>query len=304
MDFTSRQLRAFLLAADYGSFTRAADALRLTPSAVSLLIRELETQLGFRLFDRTTRHVGLTPDGRQLQDVARRALEDLDGATARIGAARGADQTLSIGAPPVVTADVLPQAIKEFQDRRPESRLRVFDGDLTTIRQQVEAGTLDVGLGLYGRTAHLMRRPFFRFTLLLIRHESAATRPGTATPWSALKRERLIALPAASPLQQLIDRQLADAGVTAPPALVLNSLETQIAMVAAGHGAAVVPSLGLPACRKRGIAVDRLVAPVVPVDYHLIQRRGAPLSPLGEAFAAFLQRYIARWAGAAGIPDA
>jgi LysR family transcriptional regulator, carnitine catabolism transcriptional activator len=57
MDFTSRQLRAFLLVAQYRSFSRAASALFITPSGLSLLIRELETQLGIRLFDRTTRQV-------------------------------------------------------------------------------------------------------------------------------------------------------------------------------------------------------------------------------------------------------
>ena len=129
-----------------------------------------------------------------------------------------------------------------------------------------------------------MRRPFFRFTLMVIRPERGGTLPGTATTWAALKRESLITLPPASPLQQVVDRQLARAGVPCRPALVLNSLETQIAMVAAGHGVAVVPSLGLPACRKRGIAVDRLTSPVVTVDYHVIQQRGAPLAPGSRGF--------------------
>ncbi|HYW40109.1 MAG TPA: LysR family transcriptional regulator [Terriglobales bacterium] len=55
IDFTSRQLRAFLLVAQHRSFTRAAGALFITPSGLTVLIRELETQLGARLFDRTTR---------------------------------------------------------------------------------------------------------------------------------------------------------------------------------------------------------------------------------------------------------
>jgi len=301
MDFTSRQIRAFLLAAEYGSFTRAADSLLLTPSAVSVLIRELETQLGFRLFDRTTRHVALTPDGYQLRTVARRTLEELDAAMSRIAVARASSQSLSIGAPPVITADVLPQAIKEFQDQRPELRIHVFDADLATIRQLVEAGKIDVGLGLYGRASGVLRRPFFRFTLMVIRPENALIHPAASTTWSALKRETLIALPPASPLQQVIDKHLARAGVQSRPGFVLNSLETQIAMVSAGHGAAVIPSLGLPACRKRGILVQRLSHPVVTVDYHMIQQRGKKLAPAAEEFAGFLQRYIARWAGAAGI---
>src|SRR6185295_4212702 len=75
IDFTSRQLRAFLLVAQHRSFTRAAEALFITPSGLSVLIRELETQLGFRLFDRTTRHVELTSYGRELLLAARRNLE-------------------------------------------------------------------------------------------------------------------------------------------------------------------------------------------------------------------------------------
>ena len=56
MEFTSR-LRGFHLVAQHGSFSRAAEALFITPSGLSPLIRELENQLGFRLFDRTTRHL-------------------------------------------------------------------------------------------------------------------------------------------------------------------------------------------------------------------------------------------------------
>ena len=69
IDFSSRQLRAFLLVAQHRSFSRAAEALFITPSGLSVLIRELETQLGFRLFERTTRHVALTSYGSDLLAV-------------------------------------------------------------------------------------------------------------------------------------------------------------------------------------------------------------------------------------------
>src|SRR5580704_2615615 len=81
MDFTSRQFRAFSLVAQHRSFSRAAEALYITPSGLSILIRELEIQLGFRLFDRTTRHVGLTAYGTEFLGVAQRCLANLDGAT-------------------------------------------------------------------------------------------------------------------------------------------------------------------------------------------------------------------------------
>src|ERR1700685_4035521 len=103
MDFTSRQFRAFLLVAQHRSFSRAAEALYITPSGLSVLIRELEIQLGFRLFNRTTRHVGLTSYGNELLAVARQCLERVDAAVSRIGrSAAGASLSLSVGAPPLV----------------------------------------------------------------------------------------------------------------------------------------------------------------------------------------------------------
>src|SRR5580700_1928694 len=100
MEFTSRQLRAFQLVAQHRSFTRAAEALFITPSGLSVLIRELENQLGFRLFDRTTRHVVTTAYGNELFAVTQRNLYELDSAMSRIGrTAEEASQVLSVGAP-------------------------------------------------------------------------------------------------------------------------------------------------------------------------------------------------------------
>jgi LysR family transcriptional regulator, carnitine catabolism transcriptional activator len=84
MEFTSRQLRAFHLVAHHQSFARAAEAMLITPSGLSVLIRELERQLGFRLFDRTTRQVALTTHGSQLLATTQPALRALEAAMSRI----------------------------------------------------------------------------------------------------------------------------------------------------------------------------------------------------------------------------
>ena len=107
MEFTSRQLRAFQLVAQHHSFTRAAEALFITVSELSVLIRELENQLGFRLFDRTTRQVVLTEYGNDLLAVTRRTLPELDAAMSRIGqTAKGGIQSISVGTTPLI-ADVM-----------------------------------------------------------------------------------------------------------------------------------------------------------------------------------------------------
>lgn len=302
MDFTSRQLRAFLLVAQHHSFARAAEALFLTPSGLSLLVRELEKQLGFRLFDRTTRHVALTSDGSTLLPVARRNLEELDAAMGRIGeTSREASQTISVGAPPLVAANILPKGVKEFHTHRPDLRINVFDADLTRILQEVEAGKLDMGLGIFHNVPGIRRTPLFRFSLMVIRPETEFTSRRLSMTWSALKGESLITLRSASPLQQLIDKHLAQAGIVGQAEMVLNALDTQIAMVEAGAGVAVIPSFGLPACRNRRIVMSRLTHPIVTGDFHQITNRGKK-SPIGAVdFGAFMQSHIARWAGRAGI---
>lgn len=302
MDFSSRQLRAFLLVAQHRSFTRAAAALFITPSGLSLLIRELETQLGFRLFDRTTRQVALTAQGGELLVVVRRSLHELDAAMSGIRqAAQAASQSISIGAPPLVAANILPQAIKEFRAQRPDLRIQVFDGDLNSILARVEAGKIDMGLGIFGPSPGIRRTPFFRFSLMMIRSESGSTIRRASTTWSALKGETLISVSPTSPLQQLVDKHLARARIVPRATVVHASLDTQIAMVEAGEGVAVIPSYGLPVCRSRRVFMSRLTNPTVTLDFHQIRSRGRTLPAAAEDFTRFLQGYIARWAGSAGV---
>ena len=302
IDFTSRQLRAFLLVAQHHSFSRAAEALFITPSGLSLLIRELENQLGFRLFDRTTRHVGLTADGNQLLPVARRNLEELETMVSHMGqAAKEASQCISIGAGTLFAINILPQAIKEFRLHRPDVRIQLFDGDLPIVVQRIEAGTLDMGLGWVKSTPGIKRTPFFRFSMMVIRPDIETAPRWASTTWSALKGERLISVQSTRGWQQLIDKHLAQAGVLSQPAMVVNLIETQIALVEAGEGIAIVPSFALPACRNRRVIMSRLINPKVTLDFYQIRNRGRKLPTVADEFTAFLKGYIARWAGRAGV---
>lgn len=90
-------------------------------------------------------------------------------------------------------------------------------------------------------------------------------------------------------------------GVLVPPRAVFNYLDTMIAMVEVGEGVAVIPSFVLPACRNRKVVMSRLINPVVHVDFSRISLRGKRLPTGADDFTSFLQGYIARWAGRAGI---
>lgn len=303
MDFTSRQLRAFVLTAQHQSFSRAAEALFITPSGLSLLIREFENQLGFRLFDRTTRHVALTTSGEQLLAVVRRDLANIDTAMSSLAqkALKGS-HTISVGVGLMLASNMLPQAMAEFHSRRPDVRVELYDADLTTILQKVRAGQIDMGFGSFDKASGVRRTPFFQFSLMLVR--SGHSQPGHrgSLPWSALRNEKLILQAPPAPIWRVIDQQLARVGVSSKSAILLNRLHTIISMVEAGHGSSIIPSSALPVCRYRNVAMLRLVNPTVSVDFYQIRNRGRKLSPTADDFAKFLQQYIARWAGRTGIP--
>ena len=106
---------------------------------------------------------------------------------------------------------------------------------------------------------------------MVIHPENATAPRRSSMTWSALKGERLILQAPPAPLRQLIDEHLTRAGVDARSAMVLNRLDTLIAMVEAGEGIGIVPSSTLPVCRYRHVAMARLVNPVVAVDFYQIE---------------------------------
>lgn len=302
MEITTKQLRAFRLVAQHQNFTRAAESLFITPSGLSVLIKELEGRVGFRLFDRTTRHVELTSHGEQLLTVIQRNLEELDAAIANIGRrARNRDEPISLGTTPLVAANILPPAMREFRKLRPDVRIQLYDADLPTLIKMVETRKLDLSLGIFKAMPDIRREPFFRFSLMLARAAKDGPPPRRMTTWSALDGETLVSLSAGHPHQTLIDKHLAQAGAKARIEAVVNLLDTQIALVEAGEGAAIIPSFGLPACRNRNVVVSPLINPVVRFDFHMISPRGKTLPPAANEFTAFLKSYIATWAGRAGV---
>jgi DNA-binding transcriptional LysR family regulator len=99
MNVSTRQLQAFLAIARQSSFTRAAEEIFVTQAGLSLMLKDLEAQVGARLFDRTTRSVRLTPAGEALLPTARRMMADWENATSNVGRlAAEAEQRVSLAA--------------------------------------------------------------------------------------------------------------------------------------------------------------------------------------------------------------
>jgi DNA-binding transcriptional LysR family regulator len=235
--------------------------------------------------------------------VVQQSLEKLDAAVSRAGRmATEASKSLSIGAPPLIAANVLPEAVKEFRTHRPDIRIQVCDVGGDALTQMVEAGKLDMSLGAFFRPASGIRRtPLFRFSLMVIRPDDDPALRRSTTTWSALKGVRMISLTPDNLVQQFIDKHLSRLRIAYEPCAAFHYLDTQIAMVEAGEGIAIIPSFVMPACRNRKVALSRLVNPVVHLDFCSISNRGKELAPGAVDFIAFLKSYIARWAGRAGI---
>jgi DNA-binding transcriptional LysR family regulator len=304
MNITSRQLKAFVLTARHQSFSRAAEELFITQSGMSVLVRELESQLGFRLFERTTRRVMLTDLGGKFLPVAERNIRELEAAAQDLGRfAAAAGNCLSIGVAPFPAAEIMPQAISEYAALDPTLHIRLVDAEGARLMEMVQTGKVDVSICLSPRDLDgVVKVPLARFALMLVCPEEMAPELPPLVRWGDVAAMRLIGLPGAHPIQRLVDEQFARAGRYARPELVCNFLETQIAMVEAGAGAAVIPSSAAPACSKRRIALHAIVDPVVWSSLFWVVNRTHKLSAAAEGFCAFLKGYLGRIAEQVSLP--
>jgi DNA-binding transcriptional LysR family regulator len=282
MNLSVRELNAFLYVAQLGSFTRAAERMRVTQAGLSMMIRSLENQLNCRLFDRTTRAVSLTEAGAALLPVATRTVSELSAVAARIGALNAAgDQSLRVGATPLVCSGFLPAICQEFMQIHRNVSLEVFEIPFPQVHAQVDAGHIDIGLCVdVLRRSTIERHPIFSVSLELISKSTAARASGHAcrnpTPlrWAELPELPMIALKSDDPLQNYIDRHLARVGRLAPPSMAVGSVETQIAMVQAGLGPAIIPSLALHARAYPGIETSLLTDPDPDLDFCCLHKSG------------------------------
>lgn len=306
MNLTQRQMRAFLAVARLRHFTRAAEQLHITQAGLSAMMKDLEAQLDCRLFDRTTRSVALTDEGRQLVPVATRLVAELEAVRDAIHRVSSqARSVLSVGVTPTIAASVMPAAWQAFSRLHPEVSLRVRDIGRQAIQEGVAAGALDVGFGAFFKPASgLERRPIAVFSLARVR---AAGRPGEPAParaqrrrWAELGEEPLLALPQDNPIQLLIDEQLHRVGLGGCERIEFENIQTLLAMAEAGVGQAILPSFVAAAARRHALALSPLVEPEVPVSYFQITRKGRSPAPAVAGLASILQTVLG--SGATGSP--
>jgi DNA-binding transcriptional LysR family regulator len=141
------QLRVFSSVAESLSFTKAAERLFLTQSAVSHQIAKLERDVGSRLLERQGRTVSLTPAGVALAHHARRvfaAVEEAEAAARHAG--RPDTGRLRIGASSTACQYIIPEALREFRECFPGYSLAITPGDSPQTAERLLAREVDLGL--------------------------------------------------------------------------------------------------------------------------------------------------------------
>jgi DNA-binding transcriptional LysR family regulator len=283
MNLSTRQLRALLHLAEHRSFTRAAALSHLSQPAFSALIRSLEDELGARLFDRTTRSVDLTVEGRSFEAAARRVLREADDALADVRelAARQRGR-VALAVLPALAAGWLPQVLARFHAQWPGIQLDVADVLSEDCIERVRSGRADLALAaLRADTPELRTEPFCSDGFHLVcRHDHALAQQAT------VKLADLVAYPMIQLARSSSVRQYVEAAahpLQLHTMMELDQLSTVAGMVRAGLGVSVVPALTLFHFEHAELVTRPLAAKGLKRQIFLVRRRDRGLSIAAQA---------------------
>jgi DNA-binding transcriptional LysR family regulator len=239
-----RQLKAFLAIAETGTFTAAAARVHVTQAAISMQIRQLETEVGAQLFVRAPRRVILTEAGEKLLPRAYTILREHDAAIDEIAALTGAHKgRLRIGsASAMVSSDPLPRFLRELRKKHSGAEVSVSSGTSAELVRQLLAGELDfafVSLPVEARgiQAETLSEDYL-VAIASPRHRQAKQKVVSAY---GLAGEKLILGERGGNTRRLIDNFFAQAGVTSKVAMELSRMAAIKRMVEEDMGVGIVP---------------------------------------------------------------
>jgi DNA-binding transcriptional LysR family regulator len=275
----------------------------LSQSALRSRIKQIEDELKTTLFDRTTRSVELTSEGRIFEEMARRLYNDFtevlenfrDYAERRKGWVR-------VAALPSVCAAWLPGIIAQFRSRYPGIQFFLTDGLSETCLEMVKTGQAD--LAITSATGHeddlqatMLGTDFFHVVCPvghpLLEKDDISVEDLASYPFIHVSRH--------SSVRQHVDAALSPVAMDAR--IEVQYMGTIAGLVEAGIGITIVPALSLWQFRRPQLGSRRLTIPRLARPLHLLKRRGHSLSAAARAFYDLLLQertsfeYIAREGG-------
>ena len=287
MNISTRQIDAFLALAAQRNFTRAAAQCHLSQPAFSALIRVLEDDLGLRLFDRSTRHVGLTAEGENFRESALRIRAEVDAALASMrDAAQLRRGRVAIALLPSLAAGWLPGVLAQFHARHPGVELDIADMLSEPCIERVATGRADFALAaIRADTPELQAEPFCQdgFHLVCRADHPLATRPLArgAALLRALADWPFIHLARHSSVRQYLEAAFHPQAMRT--LMEVEQLATVMGMVRAGLGISVAPSFTLFHFQHPDLATRPLALPGLTRRIYLVRRRDRSLSVAAQA---------------------
>ena len=290
MNVTFRQLRVFVEVARQGSVLRASEVLHLTPPAVSLQIKEIESQVGQRLFDRANRRITLSTAGEYFLVYARRllgTLKEAEDAMARF--ARLESGRLTIGM--VSSAKYfLPQLLARFHTEHPAVDVRLRLGNREQLVALMEANEVD--LCVMGRAPvdfASRAEPFAMHPHVLVTAPTHRFAHAESVPAQALADEPFIVREPASGTRTALQEYLDQHRLKPTFVMEMPSNEAIKQAVMAGMGVSLLSlhTIGLE-LNSGLIAVPTVEALPLMRRWNIVNRAAKQLSPSAEAFRYFV----------------
>ena len=304
MNISIRQLTAFIKVADNGSFTRASDQMHLTQSAVSGLIKELESNLGIVLFDRTTRQLSLSVVGHHLLPQARRILNEMqlfeNEASSLTNLAQG-QVRLAVSQ---FAASSMPAVIAQFAKEYPDISVSLLDCSAENVLEHIQNIEVDLGVGTeVGTELEFMETEddihadlLYQLPFCVVMPDSHMLAQKREVTWQDLIDIPLITLQ--GPFLEQVTTELDERIVShiQQARYKVNFMSTALEMTRQGFGITLclpyMPEV-IDWVSANGLQMRPLAHPIKMRRFFIYQRSSRALSPASIAFKQFLQNYFA-----------
>jgi len=274
-----RQLSALVAIADHGSFSSAARALYTVQSNISGHISRLEKELGVTLVDR--QRGGLTDDGGQVVERARRILREMDDIAADM-ASRGDSVSgdSRLGVIGTTARWLMPQLLPALGREHPLVHVTVFEGSTTNLIPRLVAGHLDAAIvHLPVDDPELLVEPLFAEDLIVVVHSRHPWAEEEEMPLLRIAGEPLLIPPKGTAMRRILDKAANSVGATLRPQAEIDGVRLLSSLAMEGYGAAIVPSTAVPRWLKGDFV--RIRVPELPrrVVGWVQRRRPSPGAP-------------------------
>ncbi len=238
----SRQLRAFVIIARTGSFTKTARELYLSQPAVSHSIKALEEEMCCRLLDRVGKTVSLTQAGEQFLVYAKKILAEMDAAREQLGElGKWGHGRLRLGTSSTACQYILPSVLREFKESFPKCVIHIEPGDTPDALELLHQSRIDLALALepQGET-QLEFRPLFTDELQFLTSPLHPWARVGAVERAEIRRQNFILYTRTSYLSEMIEEYFREEEIVLSTTIELGNMEAIKELVKLGLGVSIL----------------------------------------------------------------